>query len=120
MPNNIDIEKKVFLTLNGTPLDDLAKVKKSATSVLRRFSPDRLCQNPFLKNHSIALFKLNKIGYVRSDHLISIGQKIDYRPRIAQKLCKKHGFRSADTFRATLMKRYRDFRDAPGVGYHLD
>jgi hypothetical protein len=76
--------KNFFRRIKGTPLDDLAKVKKSATSVLRRFSPNRLDQNPFLKNHSIALFKLNKIGYIRSDYLISIGDEIDYCPRIAQ------------------------------------
>ena len=120
MSNAIKITTKNFRHVKGTPLGDLAKVSKSASSIFCRFSPDRLDQFAYGKNHSIALFKLNKIGFVRSDHLISIGQKIDYRPRIAQKLCKKHSFWPADTFRDALMKRYRDFRDAPGLVYHLD
>ena len=120
MSNVIKITKKNFRLIKGTPLADLAKASKSASSLFCRFSQDQLDQFTFRKYRSIALFKLNKVGYVRSDHLLSIGQKIDYRPRIAQKLCKKHGFRPGDTFRDALMKRYRDFRDAPGLGYHLD
>ena len=69
--------------IKGTPLDDLTKINKSASYLFCRFSPDRLDQFAFRKNRSVALFKLNKIDYVRSDHLISIGHEIDYHPRTA-------------------------------------
>ena len=37
--HEFEIEKKIFLLHKGTPLDDLAKVSKSATSLFRRVSP---------------------------------------------------------------------------------
>lgn len=54
--------------------------------VLSIFGPKRI-----LKKHSKAFFKLNQIGDVRSDQLISVGHKIDYK-ELSKKLAKDKGF----------------------------